>query len=1479
MGAELDRLDVRVESEATKANNQLKKMAGYLNSVAGSLMSINSGGGLNGLASGISRFSRASAELSNVRKTDFNRLVKSVTSLYSLNPQQIYSASSAMSNMARAISSLSGVSAGSTQVAEVAKSISKLGGVGVSRAIANLPQLASAMTSFMTAMANAPVVSRNVIEMTRSLANLASQGSKAGSAAKSVGTAVNNLGDSTQKAAKKTLSLASAFGTLYANYFWAKRAFTALYKAASSSMDFLETVNYFEVTMRNIGEKAVDEWEEAGTKSAEAYASSFSDRAKALTQKMTGYSVDANGNATYTGLKNLGMDPTKVMQYQATFAQVSKSIGVSAESALNFSKALTMLGGDWASLRNISFDQAWEKMASALAGQSRAVRSLGIDITNATLQEYAYKHGIEQKVSEMNQATKAQLRLLAILDQSKVAWGDLANTIESPSNQLRLLQQNAGNCARAFGNLFIPVLQRVLPLMNGLAIAAQRLFTWIGSLLGIKFDSINSSMGGMSDEMSDLVEGADDLEDGISGADAAAKKLKKTLQGWHEINNITTKDDSGSGVSLSGGNEILDAAILDALSEYEQAWNAAFDRMQNKAQWISEKIYKSFEPLRNIIQDFVLGDFGAAGYDTSMLVAGIFNFIADAIDGVDWVAVGQRVGKFIAGIDWVAVFKSVGKVIGSALNASVDFWLGMFSTAPIETFLITLTKIPKILSLMTSGKILSGLTKLASKIGAVVKAVRLELMYRNVTGHFTDISKGIDNIRNNLTGVQKGMIGVIAVSAEFLLLKDGFYDLAKGSDHFVASLAKIAVGAGAAATALYVAFGPVGIVVAAITAVVAAIVGINNAMNDIHAEVVGNAIHNALCYPGGVALSEITAQYAQAIGSITEGFTSITEKSSEMDQAEKNIQAVWMEIEKIETAMEAGVMSVEEGKTELERLFGELATAAQEKLGIVVDTLFAAFGENGAMRTAYERVGLETEGILESVLQFQSQYEQRMSELSALMASTEPGTPEYAQYREEYAKLTASLDDVTKAVTNYDLVLSQIHINYEDLFDAEGNVDQEKLNEVLKTITDAVKNADKDLEDAVSAINNSFNELYTKALVMGDTESAEYYKSQMDALPQALDLLKSDVATKAMELTDIIQADLLYKTKEVLDNASEEFDNAGWLYKALNYKDTDMRDALKKYNIGLLTISGEIEKSFNELGVSGAGWAAAAADKMSDSLIIKYDAKTQRLNMDEYREIIDTEMGKISESMKGHGRDAVAGYCEGLKDQQGIAFVGGYAEDLANIVAEAIAEAQDSHSPSKVTEALGKDAVEGYGLGIEENTGGTLEIVKYYIEVILNAFSALPGSMMEIGKEASQGLIDGIESLEGALYNKINEIVKNITNSLNGAFEINGAPTGISLGNIPTYSTGGYPEDGLFMANHGELVGRFANGQTAVANNDQIAEGIEEAAYRGMSRALSERKDTTNVNIQVEGDPNGIFKVVQKESKDYERRNGRPAFG
>ncbi len=713
MGTEIDRLEVQVEAQARGANRQLTTLINKLDAVSSSLSRINESG-LAGLANGVNKFAQAAAHLNSVKTADFTRLAKNIDRISRIDQAALNRTAAALNTIGKSLNSLGGVSASSMQVADMAKNISKLGNKGVQTAIVNIPQLASALKGMMATLSNAPRVSKNLINMTNALANLASKGAKVGSVSSSITSGLSRVGNAAAGAEKRSRSLASTIGRLYAQFWMLQRAFSWIAGGVGKSMDFLETVNYFEVAMKDVGQKAAGNWSRAGYNSAEEYASSFADRAKQLTEKMTGFSIDADGNVKSTGKMSLGIDPDAVMNYQAMFAQMSSSIGMTGESALNASKAFTMLGADWASLRNISFDTAWEKMASALAGQSRAVRSLGIDITQTTLQQYAYKYGLEQSVQEMNQATKAQLRLLAILDQSKVAFGDLANTISSPGNQLRLLQQNFSNLARIIGNLFLPVVQTVLPYINGLVIAIQRLFQWIGGLLGIEFKSENSALGGMSDNIGDLSDGMDDVAgsaggtaDNLDKAEQAAKKLKRTILSFDELHLLNEKDTSnipsggngGSGVGTGGaigGSGLLDDEIAKALAEYEKAWNEAFSKMENKAQGFADKISNSFkkiwdaaEPTRIAVKklwdeglsklgDFTwtaLGDF----YREFLVPLGrwtlgkglpdLINALNNALNKIDWKRLNSSLKNF-----WQALEPFAEKVGEGLIEFYSDLW-------------------------------------------------------------------------------------------------------------------------------------------------------------------------------------------------------------------------------------------------------------------------------------------------------------------------------------------------------------------------------------------------------------------------------------------------------------------------------------------------------------------------------------------------------------------------------------------------------------------------------------------------------------------------------------------------------------------------------------------------------------------------------------------------------------------------------------
>lgn len=683
MGAEIDRLEIEVEAQATKANNALDKLVGNLERLAGSLGSID-GNSFLGFSKGISDISSAMQGLksADIRKTDFNRLAKGIAELTSLDTSGLSRTANAMNGLADSIMGYEAVANSAEAVGNLAKGISKLGNKSVITAIDNMPKLATALNSMMNTLSKAPTVSSNLINMTTALAGLANQGSKVGSTTRSMTSSLNGYSASAQRASKSSKGLASVFGSLYANFFWVKRGADKLWKSIETSMDYVETLNYFDAAFGQVAESAVSQWEDAGAESAEAYYKSFSDRAKQLTSKMTGFSVKDDGTLQATGQPSLGIDPEKLMNYQATFGQMASSMGVTAETSLKLSQALTEIGGDLASVKNIDFDKVWNDMASGLAGMSRTLDKYGVNIRNVNLQQKLYELGIQANITALNQNDKALLRAIILLDSTKYAWGDLATTINQPANQLRLIESNFQNLSRTIGNLFLPMVSKVLPYVNAMVIALQRLATWLGNLLGIDLSKVTSSVADSSFDFGSI---ADEAE----AATEAVNKLQKGIRKFDELDVITTSSGSysGSGGGLDSG--LLDDAFNKSFEEYQKAWDEAFANMENKAQDLADKIEKFFTPVKKIFQDLFDGDFFAAGQDTSKLVAGIFNWFADAIAAVDWYKIGHNIGEFLDGIEWGEVFLAVGNFLETAIDAAIDLWKGSFDADPIATVIVT----------------------------------------------------------------------------------------------------------------------------------------------------------------------------------------------------------------------------------------------------------------------------------------------------------------------------------------------------------------------------------------------------------------------------------------------------------------------------------------------------------------------------------------------------------------------------------------------------------------------------------------------------------------------------------------------------------------------------------------------------------------------------------------------------------------------
>lgn len=603
----------------------------------------------------------------------------------------------------------------------------------------------------------------------------ASQGT---SGIKEVGKASDKASDSFSKLSKNTLKASNSLKKMQSGLKGILRAFLPILgirelvrfgkESIKSSMDYLEVLNYFDAAFGQVASNAdLGAFEEMGYDSADAYYNSFAQRAQELTAKMSGFTVGEGGLLESTGVVSLGLDPSQLMNYQAMFGQMSSSMGVASETALKLSQALTEIGADLASVKNMDFESVWNDMASGLAGMSRTLDKYGVNIRNVNLQQKLNELGINANITALNQNDKALLRTIILLESTKYAWGDLSNTLNAPSNQLRLIQANFQNLARTIGNLFLPIVKTVLPYINALIIAAQRLFSWLGNLIGIDISDIITSIGGT--DIGGILDQTDDLSDSVGGVAENAKKAKAGLRAFDELKTISMPEESKGGAGAGGiGGGLLDAAFEDAFSKYQKEWDKAFASLENRAQEVADKIEKAFEPIKKIIQDFAIGDFFQAGKDVSALVVSITDFIADAIDKVDWYGIGQKIGDFLAGVDWFAVLGSIGKLIWEIINAGIELWKGMFNKAPFETAFFSILALPAIVGL-------------GSKIIALIVNP-----FKNVLSLLSPIISGISGIF-----VEGGIFGagglIASASAPVIALTAAFAALVVGLGYVFAT--------------------------------------------------------------------------------------------------------------------------------------------------------------------------------------------------------------------------------------------------------------------------------------------------------------------------------------------------------------------------------------------------------------------------------------------------------------------------------------------------------------------------------------------------------------------------------------------------------------------------------------------------------------------------------------------------------------------
>ena len=513
-----------VAKQLTTLNTALSSVsagnAENLNKLANGLKTLSSCGSLKLSSSVATQITNIGSAIQSLNGTNFgalNSLANALTPLANIGKSNLNSFISQLQRLPQAVQALNSVNIGSlgTQISQLVSALTPLTQMGKNNLTSFITQLQK-LPQVMTALRSVDMgaLASQIQQLANALAPLATQMQSIANGFSAFPARIqrlirstNNLTTANNGASMSYANLAAKIGIAVVAM---KRIASVIAGWITESNKYIENLNLFTVSM---GEYANE---------AQKYAE--------------------------TVAEIMGIDPGEWLRNQGIFMTLATGFGVVSDRAYTMSQNLTQLGYDLSSFFNISYEDAFQKLQSGISGELEPLRRLGFDLSVARLQQEALNLGIQKNVNLMTQAEKAELRYYAIMTQVTTAQGDMARTLEAPANQLRVLKAQVTQCARSLGNIFIPVLNAVLPYAIALAKAIRLVADAIASLFGfalpeVDYSGISSAAGGVGD-----------IADGLGDATDKAKELKNALLGIDELNIISPPEDSsGGGAGVGGG--------------------------------------------------------------------------------------------------------------------------------------------------------------------------------------------------------------------------------------------------------------------------------------------------------------------------------------------------------------------------------------------------------------------------------------------------------------------------------------------------------------------------------------------------------------------------------------------------------------------------------------------------------------------------------------------------------------------------------------------------------------------------------------------------------------------------------------------------------------------------------------------------------------------------------------------------------------
>ena len=1132
----------------------------------------------------------------------------------------------------------------------------------------------------------------------------------------------------------------------------------------------------------------------------------------------------------------MGIDPAEWMRNQGIFMTLATGFGVASDRAYEMSTQLTQLGHDLSSFFNISVEDAMQKLQSGLSGELEPLRRIGYDLSHAQLQAVALELGIEKSISSMTQAEKAQLRYYAIMTQVTTAQGDMARTLNDPANQLRIFRAQIEQAGRAIGNIFIPLLNQALPILTAVMIVVRDLTNSIASLFGYEIPEI---------DYSGIESATGAVDENIEDASESAKKLKKYMMGFDELNVLSqndTSDDLSDALSgfefelptydfLAGLTESKVSTIVSEMKEWLgitdeiESWSDLFDTRlgdilvsvgaigSGLLLWkISSGTMLSLTKIRDLLKTSSNAGIIKKGLGISLMITGF------TLEGA---------GAFELGQGDVTLSNILKTAIGSALGIGGS--LLVFGTGPLGwTVGIGLA--------ITA--FITGIT-----IGRWEKAKEDDLAKR--FGELVLSNEDIQEVVSQLTTSELSVELALFVSSEAAVA-----DAKKAIEGAVETLN------------LYNFKIPLGIAVSSeeyetavddfVTSVkefiesrqVTASMGISILLGETETGDRLTSFVNEFYSTSQLKLTELGTKLKQTIGEGFENGEWIPDKLKEAVELQKEIEEIYGYISDVEFRAHLNAIKLNVGDTDLSvESFEKIMSEASEVIEKHLNNL--------------ESVRLEALKVAE--MEFDQNILAGMAEEEAKNIYNSTIAKIETEFRKGKIDLT---------VDTYEFGLDVIATKYEG-----------ELNEILPLIS-------KSTEEIFGQ--------HVEAVLSGE-------------IPNDVDLLFSSIhnayvdGLQNLDISSEARANI-GRLVETLAPTGEELEKvASEALKAGETVPKNISEGLRSYN-QLKAISGDMEainyligeklstdQSFLELLLTSEGAGRRVGEIISDGLLsnltVIEDSSNQTITL--MNDTIGEKVLEVTPALVQNLKDMGYNLSEGL-------LIG--AEEKLNSDKKSwldwawlpwnwFKDTNEINSPSKLFEEGGKFLATGLFNGVN---GGVLE--SDYTLIFERISSALDGTKIKFKtiinnilgfiESMVNGVIDGVNKMINAL-NSFNITVPDWVTDLTGIDNFGFNLNTLSKVTIPRLAEGAYdiPSGQVFIAREAgaEMVGSIGR-RTAVVNNDQIVAGIASGVANANSESnalLREQNSLLRAILEKESGTYLDGKSITKSVEKHQRERGR----